>query len=125
MTIACGPGFGAESSCSIPLGKFESRRSEPRWDAADAEDLPAVLEAARLDPEPEARLMAIQAAGGIGTRDAVLALKDLWPRGDEEVRLAIVGAWAAAARKPRDELSTRAPSTALTRVASLSVSPSG
>lgn len=69
-------------------------------DAADPEDLPAVLEAARLDPEQRARLMAIQAAGGIATRRAVLALKDLWPRSDEPVRMAIVGAWAAAARKP-------------------------
>lgn len=83
-----------------PAGEVRIAALRAAVDAADPEDLPAVLEAARLDPEPEARLMAIQATGGIGTRRAVLALKDLWPRSDEPVKMAIVGAWAAAARKP-------------------------
>lgn len=84
-----------------PSGEVRIAALRAAVDAADSEDLVAVLEAARLDPEPEARLMAIQAAGAIGTREAVLRLVDLWPRSDEEARLAIVGAWAAAARKPR------------------------
>ena len=83
-----------------PSGEVRIAALRAAVDAADPEDLPAVLEAARLDPEREARLMAIQAAGGIATKRAVLALKDLWPRSDEPVKMAIVGAWAAAARKP-------------------------
>ena len=83
-----------------PSGDVRIAALRAAVDAADPEDLPAVLEAARLDPEPEARLMAIQAIGAIGNRRAVLALKDLWARSDEPARMAIVGAWAAAARKP-------------------------
>src|SRR5262245_30283320 len=64
--------------------------------AADRRDGQAVLEAARLDPDPKARLEAIAAAGAIGTRDVVLALGDLWQRADEEQRIAIVGAWKTA-----------------------------
>ncbi|MEZ4437450.1 MAG: hypothetical protein R3B72_00045 [Polyangiaceae bacterium] len=38
----------------------------------------------------------------MGTREAILALKDLWPGADEDTRLAIVEAWVAAMRKDRD-----------------------
>jgi len=68
-------------------------------DAADPNDGAAVLEAARLDPHPPVKLTAIEAAGAIGTRQTVLGLADLWPTAGEKARVAIVGAWARAARK--------------------------
>ena len=68
-------------------------------DAADPADVEALLEAGRLEPEPNARRIAIQALGAIGTRRAVFGLDDLWTSTDEEGRLAIVGAWAQAARR--------------------------
>ncbi len=71
-------------------------------DAADPADGLAVLEAARLDPYPPAKLSAIEAAGAIGTREAVLGLGDLWAAAEEKERVAIVGAWAGAARKGRE-----------------------
>ncbi len=69
-------------------------------EAKDREDTDAVLEVARLDPDPEVRLSAIAAAGAIGTREAVRGLKDLWPNADQDTRIAIVHAWAATWRKP-------------------------
>jgi hypothetical protein len=67
--------------------------------AGDRRDGRAVLEAARLDPDPQARLAAIAAAGAIGTREVVLALGDLWQRAEEEERLAIVAAWKTSYKK--------------------------
>lgn len=69
-------------------------------EAKDRADVDAALEAARLDPDPEVRLSAIAAVGAIGTSEAVLGLKDVWPNADHEGKLAIVHAWAAAWRKP-------------------------
>lgn len=69
-------------------------------EAKDRSDTDHVLEAARLDPDPEVRLSAIAAAGAIGTREAVLGLRDIWPNTDHEGKIAIVHAWAAAWRKP-------------------------
>jgi hypothetical protein len=61
--------------------------------AGDPDDLEAILEAARVDPSPEARLLAIRAAGGLGSERAVLALRDIWQRADAPVREAVVDAW--------------------------------
>jgi hypothetical protein len=74
----------------------EVRRSALRaaLEAADPDDVEGVLESARVDPSPAARAQAIRAAGVIGGERAVLALKDIWPRADEDVREEIVGAWA-------------------------------
>lgn len=63
--------------------------------AADPSDRAAVLEAARLDPHPLARTVAIRAAGALGGREVVLALRDLWVLSDEPGREAIAEAWAA------------------------------
>lgn len=72
-------------------------------DAKDRMDTDAVLEAARLDPDPEVRLSAIAAAGAIGTREAVLGLKDIWANTNHEGKIAIVHAWATSWRKPFHE----------------------
>ncbi len=69
-------------------------------EAKDRVDSDLVLEAARLDPDPEVRLSAIAAAGAIGTRETVLGLKDLWAGSDHEGKIAIVHAWASTWRKP-------------------------
>lgn len=63
--------------------------------AADPSDRGAVLEAARLDPHPLARTVAIRAAGALGGPEIVLALRDLWVLSDEPGREAIAEAWAA------------------------------
>ncbi|WP_437598040.1 hypothetical protein [Sorangium sp. So ce590] len=63
--------------------------------AADPSDRGALLEAARLDPYPLARTLAIRAAGALGGREVVLALRDIWTLSDEPGREAIAEAWAA------------------------------
>jgi HEAT repeat protein len=62
--------------------------------ARDPGDLEALLEAARLDPDPLSRSVATRAVGAIGSQQAVLRLKDRWARADETVRQEIIEAWA-------------------------------
>ncbi|HKO50056.1 MAG TPA: HEAT repeat domain-containing protein [Polyangiaceae bacterium] len=64
-------------------------------DVHDAGELEALLEAARVDPDPQSRSLALRAVGAIGGERAVLALKDLWVRADDATRIAIVDAWTA------------------------------
>jgi len=58
-----------------------------------ADDLDALLEAARVDPDPVARDLAVRAVGALGGARAVAALADRWTRADEAVRRAMVSAW--------------------------------
>ncbi|MBN2192161.1 MAG: HEAT repeat domain-containing protein [Polyangiaceae bacterium] len=58
------------------------------------DDLESLLEASRVDPDPEARRIAIRAVGGIGGERAVLALADRWATADEDTRRALIEAWA-------------------------------
>lgn len=60
-------------------------------------ELEALLDAARVDPDPQSQSLAIRAAGAIGGERAVLALKDLWARADDATRMAIVDGWSARA----------------------------
>lgn len=71
-------------------------------DARDPVDEGAVLEAARLDPDQTARLLAIQAAGAIATRGAVIGLKDVWVSASSKERVAIAHAWATAKARSVD-----------------------
>lgn len=59
-----------------------------------AEDRAALIEAARLDPDPLSRSVAVQALGALGGPEVVLALMDLWQASDAETRQGIVDAWA-------------------------------
>jgi hypothetical protein len=59
----------------------------------DARELEALLDAARVDPDPHSQSLAIVAAGSLGGERAVLALKDLWAQADDTTRIAIVDAW--------------------------------
>lgn len=60
----------------------------------DASELEALLEAARVDPNPDNQSLAARAAGAIGGERAVLALSDLWARADDTLRISIVDAWS-------------------------------
>ncbi len=63
-------------------------------DAHEPSELDALLESARLDPDPESKTLAAAAAGAIGGERAVLALKDVWTQADDSARMGIVDAWA-------------------------------
>jgi HEAT repeat protein len=64
-------------------------------EAQDPADVGALLEAARLDPDPEVQARAVLALGEIGGVRAVLGLSDRWQRADDELRLNIVEAWSS------------------------------
>lgn len=67
--------------------------------AAQAEpaDVAALAEAARLDPDPDARSLAIRALGQIGNGAAVQALGDVYAGAAPEERREIVLAWSSPA----------------------------
>lgn len=67
----------------VRRGAFESAIQAPI-----VEQLPELLEAARLDPSPFNRARAAQAVGRIGSDAAVLGLMDLISAGDEQEQLA-------------------------------------
>lgn len=66
-------------------------------DAPAALDFDALLEAARLDPDPMARSLAVRGVGRLGGERAARGLRDLWDRAEEDVRLSILGAFASKA----------------------------
>jgi HEAT repeat protein len=66
-------------------------------EAPAALDFDAIHEAARLDPDPMARSLAVRALGRLGGERAARGLMDLWERAEEDVRLAILGAYATKA----------------------------
>jgi len=61
---------------------------------ADAADIAALAEAARLDPDPEARRLAIRALGRVGNGASVQALDDVYAAALPEDRREIVLAWS-------------------------------
>jgi hypothetical protein len=69
---------------------------EAALDAPGKLDLELLIDAARLDPDPYSRSLAVRGVGAIGGGRAVQALGDLWDRADEDVRLTVIEAW----RKP-------------------------
>lgn len=75
------------------------RRSALRaaFDARESADTEALLEVARLDPDPLSRSLAMRALGNLGGERVVLGLLDLWPRAEQADRLAILEAWEAPA----------------------------
>ncbi len=90
------PEDGAERRRRMVDGDEEVRAAALRAavDAGDAADTELLLEAARVDPYPLARTMAIRALGAIGGERAVLGLKDVWMMADEPRRQVITTAWA-------------------------------
>jgi len=67
-------------------------------EARDPADADALLETARLDPDPEVRATAMMAAGALATADVVRVLRDLWEKLPDEERVRVVQAWARAAQ---------------------------
>jgi hypothetical protein len=67
--------------------------------AAEAEpaDVSALAEAARLDPDLEARKLAIRALGRIGNRASVVALTDVYSASGPDEQREVVLAWSARA----------------------------
>ncbi len=64
-------------------------------DAGDLADADALAEAARLDPYPLARSLAVRAIAKTASGErAVLALRDLWTRAGDDLRQSIADAWA-------------------------------
>jgi hypothetical protein len=76
----------------VRLGALKAAMAAPL-----AADFDALLDAARLDPNPRARAAAARALGRLGGSRAVLALQDVWLRADGPLREAIVDAWASPA----------------------------
>ena len=68
---------------------------EAAYERPGSLDLDALAEAARLDPDPMWRSLAVRAIGASGGERALRALADLWERSEEDVRLSIVEAWSA------------------------------
>ncbi|MGH7293364.1 MAG: HEAT repeat domain-containing protein [Polyangiaceae bacterium] len=69
-------------------------------DATDPNDLDALAEAARVDPEPIVRTEAVRAIAALTplpSDDAADVLRDLWRSGDEGLREDIALAWAGPA----------------------------
>jgi len=63
-------------------------------ESPDRADAAALLEVARLDPNPVAQAIAARATGGVESADVVLALRDRYATADEGLRQSIVEAWA-------------------------------
>lgn len=89
---------GARRRSYLRHGDRRVRRAALRaaLDSQDVGDVSALLEAARLDPDPSSRRLAIRVLGTLGGAETVLSLRDLWGPATEELRLAIVAAWSAA-----------------------------
>lgn len=65
-------------------------------DARAVADLPALFEAARLDPDRVSRKFALEALATVVDAAYVARLRELWAAADEEERLEIVNVWASA-----------------------------
>jgi HEAT repeat protein len=78
-----------DADLAVRRGALHAALSEP-----DQHDLEALAEAARLDPDPLARSIAVQALGANGGQRAVELLADLWDVSDLATRQGIVEAWA-------------------------------
>ncbi len=59
-----------------------------------SDDTEALFEAARVDPDPLSRSIAIRAVGAVGGQDIVNRLDDLWAKADEVTRVTLTSAWS-------------------------------
>jgi hypothetical protein len=81
--------FYADPDERVRRAALEAARESPA-----SLDLDALLEAARLDPDPMSQSLAVRAIGALGGEASVRALVDLWERAEEDTRLAIIEAWS-------------------------------
>lgn len=93
---ALGVRAGERRRAYLLHGDASVRRAalEAAADSHDPEDVPALLEAARVDPDESSRFLALRALGEIGGARVVVGLADLWSASDTDVRRRIVEAWA-------------------------------
>lgn len=93
---ALGVGAGQRRRAFMLHGDAAVRRAalSASLDSPDPADTESLLDAARLDPDPEARRLAVRALGRVGGPRAVLGLSDLWVVASAEQRREIVFAWA-------------------------------
>jgi hypothetical protein len=93
---AIGASAGTTRRAFMLHGDVEVRRAalSAARQSADPEDVPALLEAARVDPDPEVRASASLALGRVGGSTVVLGLRDLWPRAEPPLRRRIIEAWS-------------------------------
>jgi HEAT repeat protein len=97
IRAAVGPQRAKARSRAFLDGDLRVRRSALHAALAqpNEQELTALLEVARLDPDALTRSVAIRALGALGTQRAVVALRDLWASADDEARQAIVDAWSS------------------------------
>ena len=62
-------------------------------ESPDPADAAALLEVARLDPNPVAQALAARASGGLTNAEVVVALRDRYATADEGLRQSIIDAW--------------------------------
>ncbi len=93
---AIGASAGSRRRAFMLHGDADVRRAalQAAMASDDRADVPALLEAARLDPDAEARAIAVHALGRLGGSNIVLGLADLWPGAASEQRRHIVSAWS-------------------------------
>jgi hypothetical protein len=65
-------------------------------ESPDLADAAALLEVARLDPNPVAEAIAARATGGLASAEVAVALRDRYATADEGLRQSIVDAWGRA-----------------------------
>jgi hypothetical protein len=93
---AVGPDAGERRRAWMLHGDAGVRRAalSAALAGADPQDLPALAEAGRLDPDDEARAIAVLALGRIGGQRAVQLLVDLYGSASRETRRVILLSWA-------------------------------
>lgn len=74
----------------VRVGALKAALSQPT-----VADFDALLEAARLDPNSQARSTAARALGRVGGTRSAIALKDLWRGADGRLREAVAAGWAS------------------------------
>jgi HEAT repeats len=94
------PGTGRGKFFADPDERVRLAALRAALERPDPEGSPGLLEAARIDPNPLARSLAVRAAGAVGHTTVVLALHDLYATAGEDLRQAIVEAWATPGSAP-------------------------
>lgn len=81
-------------ACEDPDERVRHAALEAAFEARDVADFDVLVDRSGRDPAPLNRSLAVRALGAIGGEASVLALVDRFSSGDEQLRLAILDAWA-------------------------------
>lgn len=123
------PAFMSRRAAFFVDGDLRVRRSalHAALEAPNPDELDAVLEAARLDPDPLTRSLAIRVVGKLQDPRGLATLRDLWTGADEATQQQIVDAWASA-RTPEGQAAVEwvlATQRGLPRIVAAARSPGG